>query len=447
MKKLSVLALVLVILIPFEASAGDRVERESCEVCGMYIDSFKDTSGTLEFKDGRKLATCGVACTVRLVNDQGGPGAFTTIMVRDWNTKKLVSASEAVYVIGSKIIPDMIPNLIAFAGKEDAEAFKAKEGGELINFTQALLSISPTGMTMPTRLKGAVLPPKGVVGVGVGYMMMTMDEVMRGSDDVDPKDFVKRPMQMMGPKKMETRAEMLMAQYGLTDDLTLNLKVPYLDKEMEMYTMSGNAVTKKKNSGVGDIDLSLRYGLWKNTFYSKFFSLLIGTTLPTGEFETEHIGSPGLQLGTGSFTGTAGLVFSNRVSNFWFHYLLSHTFRFENSDDYEFGDVTRFGAAIHYTPNYDFLFGLEVDGADFASNEFEGHEVGNTGGFRSYLTGVTSWRFLTALGGNFNLRIAAGVPIYEDMDHYTMGSMEKVQLGGGYFANAMISFKRRFPMY
>jgi hypothetical protein len=278
-------------------------------------------------------------------------------------------------------------------------------------------------------------------------MMMVMDEVMRGSDDVDPKDFVRRPGQMMGPKEMETRGAMLMAQYGLVDDLTLNLKVPYLEKEMKMYTMSGNAVTKKKNSGVGDIDLSLRYGLWKNTFYSKFFSLLIGTTLPTGDFETEDINSPGLQLGTGNFTGTAGLVFSNRISNFWFHYLLSHTFKFENSDDYKFGDVTRLGAAIHYTPNYNLLFGLEADAADFASNELNGDTIRNTGGFRSYLTGVISWRFLTALGGNFNLRFAGGVPIYEDMDHFTTMGMEKVQLGGGYFVNATISFKRRFPMY
>jgi hypothetical protein len=325
MKRPILLASVLVLLVSVGVWAGDGVERESCKVCGMYIDSFQDTAAAVEYKDGRKLATCGVACLVRLVNDEGGPDAFTAIMVRDWNTKRLVSASEAVYVIGSKIIPDMIPNLIAFASKEDAEAFKEKQGGELINFTQALLSIAPTGMTMPTRLKGAVLPPKGVVGVGFGYMMMVMDEVMRGSDDVDPKDFVRRPGQMMGPKEMETRGAMLMAQYGLVDDLTLNLKVPYLEKEMKMYTMSGNAVTKKKNSGVGDIDLSLRYGLWKNTFYSKFFSLLIGTTLPTGDFETEDINSPGLQLGTGNFTGTAGLVFSNRISNFWFHYLLSHT--------------------------------------------------------------------------------------------------------------------------
>jgi hypothetical protein len=60
---------------------------------------------------------------------------------------------------------------------------------------------------------------------------------------------------------------------------------------------------------------------------------------------------------------------------------------------------------------------------------------------------VISWRFLTALGGNFNLRFAGGVPIYEDMDHFTTMGMEKVQLGGGYFVNATISFKRRFPMY
>jgi hypothetical protein len=445
MKKIFVL-LILGFFVPFTAMAGSDQALHSCEVCGMYIAEYKDTSTLLEYEDEKKQATCGVACMLRLVNDAGGPDAFKSIHVHGWVNKELIPADQAAYVIGSKIIPDMIPNIIAFANKEEAEAFKATKGGEQLSFTQALLSISPMGMTMPTRIKSAVLPAKGSLSVGISYMVMEMDEVQLGSDSIEPADFVKIPMQMMGPKKMESSGEMLMTQYAVTDDLALNLGISTLEKKMEMFTNAGNNVTTSKNSGVGDINFSARYNLWKNTYYSKFFSLLAGTTLPTGDFEIEFKDSPGMQLGTGDFSGTAGLLFSNRIQEFWFHYMVSYTANLENSDEYKFGDVTRFGAALHYTPNYDLMLGLEVDGAEYGKNEYLGVKINNTGGFRSYLSGIVSWKFFTALGGNFNLNVSGGIPLYEDMNHYTTGTQEKAQLGGGYIFNTMLSFKRRFPV-
>ena len=233
---------VLILLIQFFcidalfAENGDEHEnRPSCSVCGMYIDEYHDTSTELVLKDGEKMETCGVACMLRIVNDKGGPDAFSSIRVHDWTTKTLVPAADATYVIGSKIIPDMLPNIIAFAKKEDAEAFKAKEGGALLDFTQALLSISPMGMTMPTRIKTAVIPPKGSLAAGIGYMHMVMDKVQLGSHSIDPLNFVKRPGQMIGPRKMTTDAEMLMVNYGVTDDLSLGGSEAYFKKKMESY--------------------------------------------------------------------------------------------------------------------------------------------------------------------------------------------------------------------
>ncbi len=418
--------------------------RSGCKLCGMYIESYIHTATTLVAKDGSQAQTCGVADMLRLINNAGGPAAFTTITVHNWVDKNEITAKSAVYVIGSKIIPDMLPNLIAFATKEEAELFQQENGGELLDFTQALLSISPTGMTMPARIKSAVIPARGATGIAIATMKMVMDEVMIGSDSVDPLEFTQRPAQtMMDPKKMESSAEMLMASFGLTDDLALAVKVGNVHKTMEMYGMM-NVVSETKNNGISDIDISLRYGLWKNNMYSKFFSLLGGVTLPTGDFEAEYIDMSGLQIGTGDFTGTAGALFSQRINNFWFHYQLSYTYKLENSDDYKFGDVVKFGTAAHYTPNYDLMLGLELDGTEYAKNEKNGTKVENSGGFRSYVTAVGNYRFLTALGGNFNLKLSGSLPIYEDMNHYTSMGVEKVQLGGGYIASGMLSFKRRF---
>jgi hypothetical protein len=440
---LGIAAVILIGIGPVHAEGNTH----SCKVCGMYIESFKDTSAVLDYKDGRHAETCGVACMLRLINDEGGPDAFSSIKVHGWHTKQLVDADKATYVIGSRVVPDMIPNIIAFADREGAEQFRTAESGALLSFTQALLSISPMGMTMPARIKTAVLPPKGVFSAGIGYMRMEMDKVKLDTDSADPAEFVGRPMQMMGPKKMQSSGEMLMTSYAFTDDLTVNLTIPYLEKKMEMYTMSGKAFTTTKNDGLGDIEVSGRYGLWKNEFYSKFLSVLAGTTLPTGDFDTQYLASPGLQLGTGNFSATAGLLFSNRIKDFWFHYMASYRLNIENSDDYRFGDVASLGAAAHYTPNYNLMLGVEIDGKHYAKNENQGKDVDNTGGFRSYVTGIVNWKFLTAMGGNFNIRLVGGVPVYENLNHYAMGSMEKVQLGGGYFANVMLSFKRRFPPF
>jgi hypothetical protein len=446
MKKLFVIFLI-VMVVPQLVFAADGPARHSCKVCGMYIDQFHDTSCDLVRRDGVEFHTCGVACMLRLVTDEGGPDAFSSIMVHDWQSKEPTPAGDASYVIGSRKIPDMLPNLIAFRDEKDADSFASREGGEVLNFTQALLSISPMGMTMPTRLKTAVLPPRGALSVGVGYMYMTMDKVKLGTKSVDPDDFVRRPGQMMGPKKMESSGEMLMVNYAVTDDLSAGLGLSYLHKKMQMYKMGGKVTETAENDGIGDLSLNVRYGLWRDAVYSKFFSLLAETTLPTGDFDRKFIDSPGLQTGTGAVSVLGGLLFSHRYKDLWFHYLASYTANFENGDDYKFGNLARAAAAVHYTPNYDFMAGLEIDFNHTEKDEFGNAKVGNTGGDRSTLSAVADWKFLTALGGNFSIRVTGGLPIYEDLNHYSMGMMEKAKLGGGYFANVLLSFKRRYPVY
>ena len=440
----AILVILLLLGFPAKVLADKDSERPSCHICGMYIDQYRDTSAQLMMKNGEKYETCGVACMIRTINDKGGPDAFSKIEVHDWKTKTLIPAAGAVYVIGSRLIPDMMPNLIAFEKKEAAEEFIKREGGELLNFTQALMSISPMGMTMPARIKTAVLAPQGGFMGGVGYMHMTMDKVKLGSETVNPYDLANRPGQQSAPKQMTSDAEMLMINYGLTNNLNLGVGAAYYDKKMETYKMGGRVTETTHNSGFGDIDASIRYNLWNDTYFSKFFSLLAGTTFPTGQFKKEFVTMPGLQLGNGAFTFTGGLLFSHRYKDFWFHYLTSYTAMLENADSYKFGDTTKIGAAAHYTPTYDFMAGLEVDGTYYGKDKYLGTTADSTGGFRSNLAGVIDYKFLTALGGNFSLRASGGIPIYEDLNHYAVGPVEKAKLGGGYFVSVMINFNQRF---
>jgi len=435
---------VLFFLTLFVVVSANADKRPECHVCGMYIDQYQKTAGALKYKDGRTVESCGVACLLRMVADEGGPDAFDSILVKDWISGSQIPADEAVYVLSSKIIPDMLPNFIAFKNKNEASSFKEKNGGEIISFSQALLTISPVAMTMPVRIKTAAVPAKGATGIGVGYMSMKMDTVKIGSESVDPEDFIQRPGQMMGPKEMKSESTMLMASFGLTDRLAMDLKTAYVEKEMKMYAMHGNRINTFNNSGLGDIYFSFRYNLYKSNFYNHFTTLLAEVSLPTGDFDEEFIPRPGLQLGTGDFTFGGGLLYTYRFSDFWLHTMAAYTHKLENSDNYKFGDQTQLGLALHYTPNYNWMFGIETDMVYCDKNELRGNDIGNTGGTRSKLTAVASWRFLTALGGNFNLRLTGGIPLYEDLNHSASMGMETVQLGEGWFGSLSISFKRRF---
>ena len=100
------------------------------------------------------------------------PGACPrskSVKVHDWVSGKLVDAETATYVLGSNVIPDMVPNYIAFANREEAEAFVAKQGGEIIDFNIAYDDISPVGTTAPFRVRTAVTPGAGNFSAGMVY--------------------------------------------------------------------------------------------------------------------------------------------------------------------------------------------------------------------------------------------------------------------------------------
>ena len=82
------------------------------------------------------------------------------------------------------------------------------------------------------------------------------------------------------------------------------------------------------------------------------------------------------------------------------------------------------------------MLGLELDATDTGKNENFGVKVQNSGGRVIMLTGVASWRCLSAFGGNFSLNGSYGLPLYEDVNLYGLGTE--------YVATAMLNFKHRF---
>lgn len=437
-------------------------ERASCRVCGMWIDEYKRTAAELVYKDGKKEYTCGVACMLREVEDAGGISAFKSVKVHDWVTGNLVDAESATYVVGSKVIPDMVPNYIAFASRTDAEAFAAKEGGDILDFSVAYEDISPVGTTAPFRLRTAVTPGAGNFSVGVVYGYNQKDNVKNGSNSTDASSFIRgNKAQLQAPESSRGHQQAIVANYSPTDDLALFINVPWMEKRAVTLTQPtagkfGQNVAEEE--GLGDITLEGRYNVWRSTRWDKFASVLLGTTLPTGEFsDTRVLNVPlnrqliskgaGLQLGKDTATFTGGLLYSERWKDWWLHTSVLYNVNPENDAQFAYGDVLTGGVALHYTVNYDLTLGVEVDSNYIQKNEDLGYKVGNSGGVTTNLAFVGDWRFMNAFGGNFKLRGSVGLPIYEDLNSMDVktarGTLTQVQGGDGFFANLAIQWTFR----
>jgi len=458
------------VMKPVIVTPHEHEKRESCRVCGMWIDEYIKSAAELTFKDGSKEYTCGVACMLREIEDAGGISEFESVKVHDWVSGKLVDAETATYVIGSKVIPDMVPNYIAFANRDEAEAFAAKEGGDVIDFNIAYEDVSPVGTTAPFRIRTAVTPGEGNFSLGMVYGYTQKDHVKAGSNSTEPYDFIHgNKAQPRTPEESQGHSQAIIANYSPTDNLALFINLPWFERRQGTLTQSqpqnlnarqifGESVAEE--NGLGDITLEGRYNFWRSTRWDKFASVLLGTTLPTGEFDGQLATTvdpiankkliakaPGLQLGKETATFTGGLLYSQRWKNIWLHTSALYTVNPENDHDYAFGDVATVGLALHYTPNYDLMFGVELDTSYSQKNEDQGYKIGNTGGTVTNLAFVGDWRFLNAFGGNFKLRGSVGLPIYEDLNskdaRNARGAYQQVQLGDGFFGNLAIQWTFR----
>ncbi|MFZ2172203.1 MAG: transporter, partial [Methylococcaceae bacterium] len=296
---------------------------------------------------------------------------------------------------------------------------------------------------------------------GFVYGYMQKDNLKIGSNGEDPNHFIhSNPAQPRGPKEIQVMQQSLTFNYSPTDNLALFMNVPWFEKRLTTLTQTqpprvpGQPIragtfgqTVDNENGLGDISIEGRYNFWRSTRWDKFATVLLGTTLPTGHFSGVRgadgaLQAPGLQLGKGTATFTGGVLYSQRWKDFWLHTSALYTVNPENDEAFAFGDVVTGGVALHYTPNYDWMIGVEMDASYSWKNQDRGFDVGNSGGTVSNLAFVSDYRFLNALGGNFKLRGSVGLPIYEDLNSQkrasARGQFEQVQLGDGFFANLSV---------
>ena len=109
-----------------------------CQLCGMNRTTFSHSRMIVTYKDGSSSGTCSINCVVADMKAQPGK-EVKSFQVGDYNSKKLIDARKAVWVIGGRKKGVMTPVAKwAFADKKAADAFVKENGGRIATFEEAL---------------------------------------------------------------------------------------------------------------------------------------------------------------------------------------------------------------------------------------------------------------------------------------------------------------------
>ncbi len=141
MKKALICCVVVAFVFALSSAAlaqDDTKKIPSCKYCGMDREKFAHSRMLIEYTDGTTVGTCSIHCAAvdLAVNISKMP---KSVLVGDYNTKALIDAEKAVWVVGGNKMGVMTRNpKWAFAQKADAEAFIGLNGGKLATYDDAM---------------------------------------------------------------------------------------------------------------------------------------------------------------------------------------------------------------------------------------------------------------------------------------------------------------------
>jgi len=121
-----------------ESIHADVKMHQACPHCGMDREKFAHSRMLITYSDGSTVGVCSIHCTVTELKSNKVK-TVKTVEVADLNSKKLVDAEKATWVIGGsrKGVMTRTPKW-AFASKDDAAAFISQNGGKLATYKEAL---------------------------------------------------------------------------------------------------------------------------------------------------------------------------------------------------------------------------------------------------------------------------------------------------------------------
>ena len=134
-------ALLLAVSLPCSLPAlaeEDLRKHPSCPYCGMDRTKFAHSRSYIIYDDKTSVGTCSLHCTAIDLSLKIDKSPFA-ISVADYNTKKLVDAEKAFWVIGGGKMGVMTKRAKwAFALQADALNFISAFGGQTADYSQSV---------------------------------------------------------------------------------------------------------------------------------------------------------------------------------------------------------------------------------------------------------------------------------------------------------------------
>ena len=139
MKRFIMTLLICLLLSCTAAIAADKVENpKPCKQCGMDRVGFAYSRMLILYADGTTSGICSLNCAA--VEMKGNKGKqVKSLKVADYNSRKLMDARTATWVIGGgkQGVMTEVPKW-AFAKNDDAQKFVKENGGRVATFDEAL---------------------------------------------------------------------------------------------------------------------------------------------------------------------------------------------------------------------------------------------------------------------------------------------------------------------
>lgn len=282
----------------------------------------------------------------------------------------------------------------------------------------------------PIGVMGDHLHKEGGWMASYRFRTMGMSGSLQGTSDVSDQQILKNFM--VTPTKMTMSGHMLGLMYAPTDDATIMVMVPYMNKSMEHLTRRGIRFTTN-SSGVGDIKVTGLINLWSNEKHR--LHLNAGIALPTGSIDARDTTPMGpdsvlpypMQLGSGTLDLMPGLTYTGQNEDWsWGAQAIGTIRTGKNKRGYSLGNVGDFSVwgAKKWNNNVSTSLRLnaltwgDVSGQDSRLNPMAiptavaGQRAGNR---FDLLLGING-----DFGNGHRLAIEGGLPLHQSVDGFQL---------------------------
>jgi hypothetical protein len=309
----------------------------------------------------------------------------------------------------------------------------------------------------PIGVMGSHVHGEGEWMFSYRYMYMDMEGLRKGTDRVSQSDAQGSMMNgkyPMVPRRMTMKMHMLGAMYGATDDLTLTMMVPWLEKDMDSSSrMNGTGPENKfttRADGFGDLKIGGLYRLYKGETHEFIFNL--GLSLPTGSTTEEgktsmsngqelRLGYP-MQLGSGTFDFMPGFTVTGHNDVWgWGSQLIATLRTGRNNQGYRQGDAVLLNNWVSrkLTKNLATSLRIELNSwSDYNGNDdalvgrksmMPTADEDLRGGTRADVHLGFNYLFTEGALEDQNLALEIGVPFYQNLEGPNLETDYTVTLG------------------